>query len=509
MKLSDVSLATVEEARLAFDSVPIMEEGEGPRWKFDYSRFTKDPHPDILLLGAYQHPNTGNNLVGGVNLNYLTDRQRDILAKHLPQIMHGENLRARYRIGKKLAPDVFGNSYRTYNSRYIRGVNTDVMYPKYGLMKTTKQWLKKKLSNAFKTQAQRQKAAEPKYPKDLENMRDRLDQVVQHLQQEPAVKAEPTAAEPREITAARDAYKQSQKEKTLPDIKRREDLPLRKAQHDAVEPDQDEQIDPKKAQKELRQQREKNRKELLNPDNDINLDPIQEPEPDEEKPALENYIAYYSPIVGHTIFEPFNNMVHDSRPIIFSEGWGNKQNLKGEYWLSDGSSMYAENDHDHSQLAIDAARDLVADHLELDFDIDDDWYEFRATLCEQYPQLATQITMTWSSPRPELEAMLQQYGISMELWDIANWISDADPRLYAAQHWGWVRNESNNLEAFEISRPKLKEIAEGLYDAYPDDELETQSFNLFIYNSKVFYRAVPFDVIESGDMAALRDYRGN
>lgn len=34
MKLSDVSLATVEESRLAFDSVPIMEEGEGPRWKF-------------------------------------------------------------------------------------------------------------------------------------------------------------------------------------------------------------------------------------------------------------------------------------------------------------------------------------------------------------------------------------------------------------------------------------------------------------------------------------------
>jgi hypothetical protein len=140
----------------------ICEDGEGPLWSFPYNNWKHDKEPQILLLGAYQHPTTGNNLVGGVNLNYLTDRQRDTLAKHLPQIMHGENLRARYRIGKKLAPDVFGNSYRTYNSRYIQGVNTDIMYPKYGLMKTTKQWLKKKLSNAFKTKAQRQKAAETK-----------------------------------------------------------------------------------------------------------------------------------------------------------------------------------------------------------------------------------------------------------------------------------------------------------------------------------------------------------
>jgi hypothetical protein len=45
-----------------------------------------------------------------------------------------------------------------------------------------------------------------------------------------------------------------------------------------------------------------------------------------------------------------------------------------------------------------------------------------------------------------------------------------------------------------------------LGDAYPDEELEKQSFDIYVYNNKAFYREVPFDIIEAGDIAALRDY---
>jgi len=515
MRLSDVAIATLEESRIGF---VFCEEGEGPRWKFDYTKASKDPHPDILLLGAYQHPTTGNNLVGGVNLNYLDERERDELAKSLPKIMGGKDLKNRYWIGRKSVPNVFQKYYRTYNARYIRGVNTDVMYPKYGLMKTTQQWLKKKLGGIFKSKAQRQQDLKPKYPTDLDNMQDRLDQVVRDLQQRPEVKAEPVEPEQPEIRAARDDFKRKQKERTEQDIERREDIPLRLAKHDAEQEIADEPPDQQLARKELERQREKTRQELLNPDNEIDLEPeLPEPEePEEEPPALEDTIAYYSPIAGHVIFEPFRTAItHDNKPIFptLSEGWGSQRTLSGEYWLDNGSSLYAENDMDHTIHVIDVARSFIADELELGFgDEIDDWDGICAELAAQNPELGPDImsktgaVRSWAGDRQKLEAFLAQHGISMELWDIANWIGDTDPRLYAAQHWGWVRNQGNNIETYDLSRSKLKEIANGLGDAYFDEELEQQAFDIYVYNTKAFYRDVPFDIIEAGDVAALRDY---
>ena len=76
MKLADAVECSLEESRFTFQT-PILEDEEGPRWMFNYDGFKNDPTPDILLLGAYRHPNTGNNLVGGVNLHYVSDEQRD------------------------------------------------------------------------------------------------------------------------------------------------------------------------------------------------------------------------------------------------------------------------------------------------------------------------------------------------------------------------------------------------------------------------------------------------
>ena len=92
MKLSDAVQLEVSEARYLCE-VFVLEDEEGPRWKFGYNgKRVTDPAPDILLLGAYRHPSTGNNLVGGVNLNYITPEQRDQIARALPEIMRPNNL---------------------------------------------------------------------------------------------------------------------------------------------------------------------------------------------------------------------------------------------------------------------------------------------------------------------------------------------------------------------------------------------------------------------------------
>lgn len=519
MRLSDVAIATLEESRFAL----ICEKDEAPRWQFDYDNATKDPNPDILLLGAYRHPTTGNNLVGGINLNYLDERQRDKLASTLPKIMQGKNLKDRYWIGRKTVPDVFHKFYRTYNPKFIRGVETDVLYPKYGLLKTTKQWVKKKLANIFKSKAQRQKELEPEYPDDLETMQDRLNQAVRRLQQQPEVQQEPTEPEPEELARARDEF-EKQKEKTEKEIERQEDLPLKQAQQDR-EQEQRQQEKQVNALRELEKEREQTQRELLDPANEIDLDRAApqsevrqpeepeideiEPEEDEElKSAFESIISYYSPVAGHTIFEPYDTAItHDNYPLIFLEGWGNEKTLSGEYWLAEGDALYAENDYDHTMHVIDVARQSIGE--EFDFDAYDefiDWEEFKNYLATEHPELRSEIYMTHAGPRPQLQELLFQNGINLELWDVANWMGEVEPRLYAAKNWGWVRNEGNNLEAYEISRSKLREIAQGLDSAYGDADLERQAFDIYVYNTKKFYREVPFDVIESGDMASLRDY---
>lgn len=317
MKLTTAVEASLIESRF----FTICEAGEGPRWSFDYSTWKQDPHPDILLLGAYRHPNTGNNLVGGINLNYLNVQQRQNLARVLPQIMKAGNLYSRYHAGRRLLPDIFDNFYRTYNANNIRGVETDVLYPKYGFLKTASDYLKKKVSGLFKSPEQRAKDAEPEYPQDLTGMNDMLNNVVQRLGQQ--VQTQPEPVDTPEMQAARKAFQQYKldRAKSLQDIEQQEAEPLQQATLDYQAQQlqqgqaQPEQVDPGVLQRQpapqeptpqqlatsFNQEKEENRKELLDPKNDINLDEA---------------IRYFSPKTGRYIMESVC-IAEESSGILF------------------------------------------------------------------------------------------------------------------------------------------------------------------------------------------------
>lgn len=203
MKLSETHTASLIESRfLKF----INEAGEGPRWKFQYDGYKHDPTPDILLLGSYIHPSTGNNLVGGINLNYLDINKRNALAKALPQIINSGNLYSRYHTGRRLLPSIFNNFYRTYNANKIRGVSTDVMYPQYGFKKAAQNAVKKAVNQ---TQPQQPASQEPKFNSDLSSMNDRLDQVVAKLS-DPKSQERTTHPNAPEVQIARQEFQKPQ-----------------------------------------------------------------------------------------------------------------------------------------------------------------------------------------------------------------------------------------------------------------------------------------------------------
>jgi hypothetical protein len=305
MKLSDTAVSLLESRFFT----PIVEDGESPTWSFNYASPTaNDSKPTILLLGAYKHPNTGNNLIGGINLSYLDQQQRDELATVLPKIMQANNLYSRYHVGRRLLPNVFDNFYRTFDAKHIRGVEKGVLYPKKGYFSAAKDFIRQKIGGLYKSKAQRAKDLAPKFPSDLSGMNDKLDQVVNHLNQQQAQRAATGDWEPEtpEMVAARKAFQQSKMDRarTMTDIEKQEDIPLQQAAQQVqqtevqkgnippqVAPEvvpQPPEPTPQEIGQGIEQERQEHQQELTDPRNDIDL---------------EESIVYYSPVEHRYIIE--------------------------------------------------------------------------------------------------------------------------------------------------------------------------------------------------------------
>jgi hypothetical protein len=97
--------------------------GYGRLYDFDYNgKKATDSRPSVLSLGRWISPK-GNNLLAGVNLNYLSDEQINRLQRNLQSILRDRNLRRRVKTLRALMPDIFNTSYRTYDRNYIQNIN--------------------------------------------------------------------------------------------------------------------------------------------------------------------------------------------------------------------------------------------------------------------------------------------------------------------------------------------------------------------------------------------------
>ena len=105
----------------------LCEQGYGRVFKFRYGDFQVDPRPRVLVLGRWRAPGTGNVLVCGINLNYLSEEEIDALRQNLGAILGKKNLKDRYWEGMKLLPDIFANSYRTYKQSSIIAVTRETL----------------------------------------------------------------------------------------------------------------------------------------------------------------------------------------------------------------------------------------------------------------------------------------------------------------------------------------------------------------------------------------------
>lgn len=191
-----------------------------------------------------------------------------------------------------------------------------------------------------------------------------------------------------------------------------------------------------------------------------------------------------------------------------------KQTMRGEYWLQGGRAVSADGDVDdvnHIGLAVLAAASRVADVLR-NVEGAEDWDWDEGDISELDAKVDELI-----GEDAKLD-LLYKGGVDNVTYQVALDVGNYDPRVWAAKEEGWIRLAGNDAQMVGISRSKLKELADGLYDAYGED-VERQSFNLEVIDpesampnrtikSKV-YNEVPYAVIAEGRPQDLREFITN
>jgi len=172
--------------------------------------------------------------------------------------------------------------------------------------------------------------------------------------------------------------------------------------------------------------------------------------------------------------------------------------VSGEYWIDDsGNALFADTDigdYSHESYVIETVQMQYMEDT-------DDWEEFKENLVQSYIEENPQYVNI--SEMDILAKIFKEMGMTDDEFLIAEGMGDA--RKFAMQHWGWKRLEGNNIETWTLTNSDLNTIASGLWDAF-DEIVESETFNIYIYSNQKWFNDVPWAVIESANVAAIREF---
>jgi hypothetical protein len=211
--------------------------------------------------------------------------------------------------------------------------------------------------------------------------------------------------------------------------------------------------------------------------------------------------------------------------------------LRGEWWIQDGQSVYADGDVgdiNHEAHVINVLRSEILTYLGVDLvnydyapdfnDVADeildnikdeltkeeieDWVEHN----EYYNVIATYLKRKGDKNIKTKLSYLKGHNDSGQTMDA---------REYGLKYLGWVRVKGNEIQVNTLTSEDLKNITKGLYDAY-NEELEKTNvqdvdetnpmgeytFNIDVLSTKSYYRNVPWSVLAKDNPTALNPYRG-
>ncbi len=118
-------LDEIAEPTILMEMAKKPEGGFGHKLYFDYQKAKEmsKPNPIVLFLGVWRMTDksgTRKKFLCGINLAALSSKEElSALQYYMPDILEPKNMKARYKVGKMLLPDIFRKGYRTYNVKNI------------------------------------------------------------------------------------------------------------------------------------------------------------------------------------------------------------------------------------------------------------------------------------------------------------------------------------------------------------------------------------------------------
>ena len=196
--------------------------------------------------------------------------------------------------------------------------------------------------------------------------------------------------------------------------------------------------------------------------------------------------------------------------------------VSGEWWLIDGAAIFADSDigdMGHEAYVIEGAKSEILEAFGFWNDEEmrySDWDEAKQQMVQSAVSSGDQdenelITLYGDEYLEQVPYNSQIFdtialskGLNQEMLDLAD--GSLDARDYGMRVSGWQRVESHHVETQFLRSSDMKNMANGLYDAYGDDALD-QNFNIEVRSSSKYYSDIPFEVIESGDPGRVARYK--
>lgn len=181
----------------------------------------------------------------------------------------------------------------------------------------------------------------------------------------------------------------------------------------------------------------------------------------------------------------------------------------GEFWIdSSGMLLYADGDVGDYNHEMYATQQLLSEILEY-FGINEvenlDIYSY-------YPQIKSflspeRLEEFEESPDTVIFDILKEHGYP-NVEDAYKVIyGRKDPREYALKHWGWKRVHGNNIQTMFLTESDLRIISRALGELLQTEEDENETFTIEVYSTHNVYDDVPLNIIDSGDVSRLIEYR--
>ena len=198
--------------------------------------------------------------------------------------------------------------------------------------------------------------------------------------------------------------------------------------------------------------------------------------------------------------------------ISKSNSWYKKAEIRGEWWIIDGRSSFADGDigeMNHEAYVIN----YVASKYAYDEFIHDDWVDwdgFKKKLAkEEYDKELTD--NEWKKYKKIIDVnklaknALTELGMTEQEINIVEGREDA--REYGIE-LGWKRIRGNNIETWNLTENDLKQITDGIYNI--ENEIkDEEEFDIDVRSNKMFYSNVPWSILSKNTPSFLLPYRKN